>query len=258
MRNGHGAPCRVCSPLVFARQRGIAGRKASESSMTPRRSIIPPLIFGIVLTGILLSLGLWQLRRLEVKEAQLAEIQSGIDAAPVALPAQIDPSMKYLPVIVSGRTTGQEILVLSGTKELGGGYNVVSAFETDDGRRVLLDRGFIEQDYRRADRPPTDLRVAGNLHWPQDKGSATPKPDLQAGIWFARDVPAMADTLDTQPVLVVAAEVQGDSQGVMPIPVTIEGIPNSHLSYAVQWFLFAATCAGMTAWLIWRIRQRTY
>jgi surfeit locus 1 family protein len=226
--------------------------------MTARRSIIPPLIFGIVMTAILLSLGFWQLRRLDQKTAQLAEIQAGIDAAPVPLPAVIDPSMKYMPVIVSGQTTGQEILVLSGTKERGGGYNVISAFVTEDGRRILLDRGFIEQDYRRTARPATALSVAGNLHWPQDKSSATPEPDLKAGIWFARDVPAMAEALETQPVLVVAAEVQGDAQGVMPIPVTIEGIPNSHLSYAVQWFLFAATCAGMTAWLIWRIRQRTY
>lgn len=226
--------------------------------MTARRSIIPPLIFGIITTAILIGLGIWQLQRLEWKNAMLAEIQAGIEAAPVPLPDPVGPAMKYLPVIVSGTTTGEEILVLSGTKESGGGYNVISGFVTDDGRRILLDRGFIDQDHRRDPRPATALRVAGNLHWPQDKGSATPEPDLDAGIWFARDVPAMARMLKTQPVLVVAAEVQGDAQGVAPIPVAIEGIPNSHLSYAVQWFLFAATCAGMTAWFIWRIRQRTY
>ena len=33
--------------------------------MTARRSILPPLIFGIVTTAILLSLGVWQLRRME-------------------------------------------------------------------------------------------------------------------------------------------------------------------------------------------------
>ncbi|SDD23532.1 surfeit locus 1 family protein [Paracoccus isoporae] len=223
-----------------------------------RRSIIPPLIFGLVGTAILLSLGFWQLRRMEWKEAMLAEIQSGIDAAPQALPADPDPSMKYMPVLVSGETTGQEILVLSGSKERGGGYNVISAFETDDGRRILLDRGFIDQDQRREDRPPAALRVRGNLHWPQEKGSATPEPDLAAGIWFARDVPAMAGMLGTEPVLVVAAAAEGETQGVVPIPVSIEGVPNSHLSYAVQWFLFAATCAGMTLWFIWRIRRRTY
>ena len=226
--------------------------------MPAQRSILAPLIFGIVTTAILLSLGFWQLRRLDEKTALLAQIQAGIDAAPQPLPATVDPSMKYLPVMVSGRTTGQEILVLSGTKELGGGYNIVSGFVTEDGRRILLDRGFVTQDYRHTPRPPTDLTVVGNLHWPQDKSSSTPEPDLTAGIWFARDVPAMAAMLNTEPVLVVAAETAGDAQGVQPIPISIEGVPNSHLSYAVQWFLFAATCAGMTAWLIWRIRQRTY
>ena len=226
--------------------------------MTARRSILPPLISGIVTTAILLSLGVWQLRRMEWKEAMLAEIQAGINAAPQPIPAQVDPSMKYMPVTVSGRTTGEEILVLSGTKEFGGGYNIISGFETDDGRRILLDRGFVTQDYRHTPRPATTLEVVGNLHWPQDKSSATPEPDLKAGIWFARDVPAMAKMLKTEPVLVVAAQVEGDAQGVMPIPISIEGVPNSHLSYAVQWFLFAATCAGMTAWLIWRIRRRTY
>ncbi|WBU63212.1 SURF1 family protein [Paracoccus aerodenitrificans] len=223
-----------------------------------RRSIIPPLIFGIVGTAILMTLGFWQLRRMEWKEAMLAEIQTGIDAAAQPLPAEIDPSMKYMPVLVEGRTTGEEILVLSGTKERGGGYNVISGFVTSDGRRILLDRGFVDQDQRHDPRPPAALRVRGNLHWPQEKGSATPEPDLDAGIWFARDVPEMARMLDTEPVLVVAAAAEGDLQGVDPIPVSIDGVPNSHLSYAVQWFLFAATCAGMTLWFIWRIRRRTY
>ena len=222
------------------------------------RRYLFPLIIGILGCAILVSLGLWQLRRMDWKEDMIAQIQSRIGGAPVALPASPDPSMKYLPVLVSGQTTGQEIDVLSGTREQGGGYQVVSGFVTDDGRRILLDRGFVTQDYRHTPRPATTLEVVGNLHWPQDKSSSTPEPDLKAGIWFARDVPAMAEMLKTEPVLVVAAQVAGDAQGVMPIPISIEGVPNSHLSYAVQWFLFAATCAGMTAWLIWRIRQRTY
>lgn len=188
----------------------------------------------------------------------LADIQRSIEGAPVPLPAAVDPSMKYLPVTVSGTTTGQEIDVLSGTRESGGGYQIVSALVTDEGRRILLDRGFVDQDHKRDPRPPVRLDVVGNLHWPQEKGSATPAPNLDQNIWFARDVPAMAKALGTEPVLVVAAEVRGDAQGVEPIPVAIEGIPNNHLSYAVQWFMIAAVWAGMTVALIWRIRQRQY
>lgn len=222
------------------------------------RRYLFPLILGVLGCAILISLGVWQLHRLAWKESMLADIHRSIEGAPVPLPAAVDPSMKYLPVTVSGTTTGQEIDVLSGTRESGGGYQIVSTLVTDDGRRILLDRGFVDQDHKRDPRPPVRLDVVGNLHWPQEKGSATPAPNLDQNIWFARDVPAMAKALGTEPVLVVAAEVRGDAQGVEPIPVAIEGIPNNHLSYAVQWFMIAAVWAGMTVALIWRIRQRQY
>lgn len=222
------------------------------------RRFLFPLILGIAGCAILIQLGLWQVRRMEWKDDMLDRIQASIGAAPVPLPADPDPSMKYLPVTVSGTTTGAEIHVLSHTKDQGGGYQIVSRFITDDGRAILLDRGFVPQELRKVERGPVRLRVRGNLHWPDETGSATPAPNLDENIWFARDVPAMAKELDTQPVLVVASFVEGDAQGVQPIPVAIEGIPNNHLSYAVQWFLIAAAWAGMTVALIWRIRQRTY
>ena len=222
------------------------------------RRILFPLILGIVGCAILVQLGLWQVRRMEWKEDMLAQIRTSIQAEPVPLPASVDPSMKYLPVTVSGTTTGVEIDVLSHTKEQGGGYQVVSRFITVDGRAIMLDRGFVPQELRHVERGPVRLAVRGNLHWPDEKGSATPEPNLDENIWFARDVPAMAQALDTEPVMVVASFVEGDAQGVEPIPLAVEGIPNNHLSYAIQWFLIAATWAGMTVALISRIRQRKY
>ncbi|MDS9467626.1 SURF1 family protein [Paracoccus sp. MBLB3053] len=222
-----------------------------------RRYLFPVLI-GVLGCAVLMSLGFWQLHRLDWKEAMLAQIQSRIESEPVALPDHFTPDMKYQPVFVSGKTTGNEIDVLSGTRERGGGYQVISGFVTDDGRHILLDRGFVDQDHKRDPRPPVRLEVTGNLHWPDEKGSATPAPNLSENIWFARDVPAMAEQLGTEPLLVVAASVAGEMQGVEPMPVAIQGIPNNHLSYAVQWFMIAAVWAGMTLALIWRIRQRQF
>lgn len=222
------------------------------------RRYLFPVLLGVIGCAILIWLGVWQLQRMEWKEGLLDNIRAGIEADPVPLPAQIDPSMKYLPVEVSGITTGDEIHALSSTKEQGGGFQVISGFVTDDGRRIMVDRGFIPQELRHAERPPVRLTIRGNLHWPDEKGSATPDPNLTENIWFARDVPAMAELLDTQPVLVVANFVQGNAQGAEPIPVAVEGIPNNHLSYALQWFMIAAVWAGMTVALIWRIRQRQY
>ncbi|TNE91503.1 MAG: SURF1 family protein, partial [Rhodobacteraceae bacterium] len=97
----------------------------------------------------------------------------------------------------------------------------------------------------------------GNLHWPEETDSYTPKPDEKTGLWFARDVPAMAVRLGTEPVLVVAARVEGDTQGIAPQPITITGIPNDHKQYAITWFLLAIVWAGMTIFLLWRIRRQS-
>ncbi|OOY12141.1 cytochrome oxidase biogenesis protein Surf1, facilitates heme A insertion [Thioclava marina] len=218
-----------------------------------------PLLLGIVGCAILISLGVWQLQRLQWKEAMLAEISAKIGGAPQELPPEGTDTkpLKYQPVTVSGRTTGQEILVLSGQKGIGAGYRVIDAFETDAGRRILLDRGFLREADKGVSRPAVDLTITGNLHWPEETDSYTPKPDEKTGLWFARDVPAMAARLGTEPVMVVAARVEGDTQGIAPQPITITGIPNDHKQYAITWFLLAIVWAGMTIFLLWRIRRQS-
>lgn len=224
------------------------------------RRYIFAVILGLGGIAILLSLGFWQLRRLEWKEALLAAIEAKIGAAPVALKTIGAPdaaSQRYLPVTATGRTTGPELLVLSGKKDQGAGYEVIAAFETAGGRRILLDRGFIPEVVRATVRPPVALAITGNLDWPAEADSYTPPPDAATNLWFARDVTAMAKSLGTDPLLVVIRTAEGDSQAIVPVPVDTAGIPNDHLQYAITWFSLAAVWAGMTAYLLWRIRQRT-
>lgn len=223
------------------------------------RRYIFPLLLGLVGTGILLSLGTWQLRRLEWKEAILADISAKLAAAPVplaGLAAPDPPRDQYRTVAFAGRTTGESALVLSGRKGAGAGYEVIDVFELADGRRVLLDRGFVPEAARDAPRPPTALSGTGTLLWPNDADAYTPPPDEEAGLWFARDVAAMSAALGTAPLLVVLTEAAGDLQGVSPTPVVTAGIPNDHREYAFTWFSLAAIWAGMTGFLLWRIRQR--
>ncbi|MDJ1015261.1 MAG: SURF1 family protein [Paracoccaceae bacterium] len=221
------------------------------------RRFLLPLIFGIAGTGVLISLGVWQLQRLAWKEAILAEIDARIVAAPVALPERpVVDADRYLPVRIEGRTVGEELNVLVSTKASGAGYRVISAFETDHGRRIMVDEGYIWTTEKNAGRPATAMTVTGNLHWPEEVDRFTPEPDLAAGIWFARDVPRMAEALGAEPVLVIARTVSGTDPRATPLPVDSSGIPNDHLGYAIQWFGLATVWAGMTAFFLWRMRRR--
>lgn len=221
------------------------------------RRIIVPLILGIGGCSLLVSLGIWQLERLELKAARVMQIEARIDEAPVAIPAKPDPvSDAFLPVTVRGDFDGTDLAVLTSVARVGAAYRLVAAFETAGGRRIMIDRGYVPAaDARRTDFAE-DVEVSGNLHWPDEVDRWTPAPDLKDDIWYGRDVASMAKALNTDPVLVIARVPTAVDPATTPIPVGTEGIPNNHLGYAMQWFGLAIVWAGMTAFLIWRIHRR--
>jgi len=220
------------------------------------RRLIFPSLLGLVGIGVLCSLGIWQVQRMQWKAAILTDITSRIAAEAAALPGVPDPvADRYLPVFVEGRFIDRDIDVLSSTREGGPGVRVIAGFETADGRRIMVDRGYLPEVQRRAPRVAEAARVVGNLQWPVDGDQYTPPPDARTGLWFSRDVGAMAAELGTEATLIVAREPTGD--GILPVPVDTSGIPNDHWGYAITWFLLATVWAGMTGYLLWRIRQRT-
>lgn len=222
------------------------------------KRVIWPVVFGVAGCAILLWLGVWQVQRLQWKEALLAEIDLRIAAAPVALPEAPDQARdQFLPVAVSGTILDGEITILASLRNAGPVFRIIRNFETADGRRILIDMGFVPEAARDLPRAGGPADLVGNLHWPDEIGGQTPAPDLAAGIWFARDIPAMAAALETEPVLLVLRDVPQTDLGVTPFPVDSGAIPNDHLSYAVTWFLLAVVWLGMTGSLVWRISKRS-
>lgn len=221
------------------------------------KKVILPLVFGLGGAAILISLGLWQLQRMEWKEAVLAEIDQTITAAPIAVPSNpTEATDQFRPVTATGLITDEEITILASTKTLGASYRIISVFETG-GRRLLLDRGFVPITDQNAPRPAVEAEITGNLHWPDEINSSTPEPDLGAGIWFGRDIEAMAGALNTEPVMIVLRGTSESNPVTTPFPLDSAGIPNDHLEYVLTWFGLAIVWLGMTGFLLWRINRKT-
>lgn len=217
-----------------------------------------PLMFGLVGAAILVALGVWQVQRLSWKEGELAQIDARIAAVPVAIPAAPDAEADaYLPVGVSGVIEPFDVRILASLKEVGPVHRHITALETPDGRRLLLDLGVRPLSQPEPSRETTTLEIIGNLHWPDEVDSWTPEPDARTGLHFARDLEVLAAKLRTEPVLVVLRSSSPQVSGLQPLPVTSVGIPNDHLQYAVTWFGLALVWVGMTLYLLWRIRRRT-
>lgn len=215
--------------------------------------LIFPMLMGVVGLAVLLGLGSWQVQRLNWKQAAIAAIDARIADSPVPVPDRPDPTIdKYLPVQATGTLTGQELNILT-SRDVGPGYRVISVLETG-GRRVMVDLGFVEIEARDAPRTAAAITIRGNLHWPDEADGWTPAPD--GDLWFARDVPAMAAALGTEPVLIVAAEVSAADLGVTPLPIDSDDIPNDHLGYAITWFGLALIWGIMSGFFIFRTGRR--
>ncbi len=221
------------------------------------KRVVTVVLFGVIGAAILISLGVWQLQRMAWKESVLAEIEARIDEDPVAVPGEPDPmSDRFLPVAAIGEFAGNPVRVLVSVQGSGPGYRLISAFETDD-RRVLVDRGFLADAVAMPDPPDGMVEVTGNLHWPDEVDGFTPDADLVRNIWYARDVEALAAYLETEPTFIVLRSMSASNPPITPLPVSVEGIPNNHLGYAIQWFSLALVWMGMTVFLAWRITRRS-
>lgn len=220
-----------------------------------RRRLAVPILFGAVGCAVLVSLGVWQLKRLAWKEAMLAELAAKILAEPVALPARPAPDEhRYLPVSVRGELKDPTLRVLISQKRVGAGYRLISPMVLD-GRKIMIDRGVIPVDAVPPALPVGQVEISGNLHWPDETDGFTPPPDLKGNIWFARDVARMAEVLETEPILLVARQTSFDGPEVSVLPVDGAHIPNDHLQYAITWFSLAILWFVMTIYFLWRIRR---
>ena len=218
--------------------------------------MLGPIVIGLGGLATLLFLGFWQIDRLDWKRGIIAEAERRLARAPAPLPADLDPVRDdYLPVAVEGRFTGEELYHLTTQKPRGPGFDVIAPFETADGRRILVERGYVPQDERDpATRtlPTGERRVEGFLRWPDDLNVFTPDPDLAQRIWYARNVPSLSSAASTEPVMIVQALADGAAYP-RGREVAVK-MTNNHLNYALTWFSVAVIWVVMT--LLWVRRLR--
>lgn len=222
------------------------------------RKLFFPILLGVSGVAVLLYLGFWQMQRLAWKEGILAEIDARMTGAPIALPQ--DPTEtedEYIAIELSGLIGSEELHVLTSGTAAGTGYQVITALETSDGRRVLLDLGLLPLEAKDAPSQNAQAEIVGNLIWPDDVNDSTPDPDLEKNIWFGRDVGAMSEALGTEPLMVVVRDMSPPDPRLTQLPVDTSTIKNDHWEYAVTWFLLAIVWAIMSLyWIIRTTRQK--
>jgi surfeit locus 1 family protein len=232
-----------------------------------KRSVGTATLFALVGIAILISLGVWQLERKTWKENLIARLTARVTAPPRALPpSPSQGSDEFTRVRVHGAfAPGQNALVFTSGSALrpdvkAPGYWVLSPLRTDDGRIVVINRGYVAGK-NPAPPPSGDIDLIGTLRWPDENGMFTPANDPKHNLWYSRD-----------PVAIGAAK--GWGQGGKPVaPFFVEQespqlanapqagplvvhLRDAHLQYAITWFGLAAGLAGVyLVWLRGRLRR---
>jgi len=211
------------------------------------------LLLTVIFASACVGLGMWQFARRGEAQSEIARVLANYDSAPVALDSVVpdtsafDDSHKWQPVTVSGiYLTDKQLLVRSRPRQQQAGYEVLSPLLMSDGRVFIVDRGWlpassIQDSVPRIPTPPSGLiTVTARLKAGEPSIAGR---GISNGQLATIELPLIAAQL-SQPTItgaygLLAAEAPASLEQT-PLPALRPEVDEGpHLSYALQWLLFA-------------------
>jgi surfeit locus 1 family protein len=222
-----------------------------------RRRPGPGLVVAIGVTmAILLSLGTWQVFRLQWKEHLLAEIETRRHSPPAVLGdveqrAKAGEDIDYVPMTVSGTFEHGYEQYFFATLDGQVGYHVYVPLVMSDARVIFVNRGFIPEALkdpakRTEGLPGGSVTVMGLARAKLDGKPSWVVPDNEPAkqLYFWKDLNAMAAGAavpdDKLVDFFIDADATANPGGWPEGGVTQLDLPNNHLSYALTWYGLAA------------------
>lgn len=235
-----------------------------------RRPAWIPTLAALAAVALFVSAGNWQYRRMHESESLRDRIVVANRAAAVELPADVGDwnTWRFRRVRITGTfDAAHQILVDNVIRKGRAGFDVVTPIVLDDGRRVLVDRGWFPLGESRANLPmppPPAGRVSlhGRIdiptrHYLELGGRKPPVGPL----WEHLDPQryAAATGIAVLPIVIDADEDLAGENLLRAWDPPDFGIL-THQGYMLQWYTFAALAAGLWVWFTlrpwWRARGR--
>ena len=192
-------------------------------------------VYFIILT--LLSLGFWQIYRLNWKLELIEQIENSLKNDPVEL-SNIEKK-NFLRIKTSGNIDFDKQIYLYNLNDAGKpGFEVINPIKIGD-ENYLVNRGWIP--FEKKDLPEINLvdqnQIVGTLMLQTKPSTFKPENDIEKNYWF---------TLDREDILKFTGRnfseyviyLNGDYKIPKPRVITAK-ISNNHKKYAITWFSMA-------------------
>lgn len=234
------------------------------SAARPRFPVVLTVL-AVLLLGVLLALGVWQVQRMQWKEGLMdgAEAAAGQPPLPLAEALKLE-NPEFRRVLLTCRGLAAASFVELQSIENGdAGVRLVSACRPEGVEATLLvDRGFVSAEIsarpsvKAADTMP--VVITGVLRHAPAPSALTPPP--AEGRFYGRDAEAMARALKVvgpvSPFTVFATtSTNPDWQALKP-SAPPAAFTNNHLGYALTWFGLAAALIAFYGVLLRRRMTR--
>ena len=183
-----------------------------------------------------LSLGTWQLYRLQWKQDLISQIDKGLKSTPIKYSNKIKND--YQRVVLNGKYNYKNQIYLYSLNAKGQpGFDVITPFKTIEGDNVLINRGWIDKEMKNKTEINLSNKseISGLLRKIIKKNIFKPENDTEKNIWFSININQIKKiTGKNFSNHVVFLE---DNVINLPVPkkITID-VPNNHLKYAITWY----------------------
>ena len=154
---------------------------------SPRWIVFHLVVIAAVVA--MINLGFWQLRRLDERREFNATIEARYDAPPVELDSLLAEAagdldaIEWRPVTFTGQFVAEgDVRIVNRSQNGQAGDDIVSPFRLDDGRIVVVNRGFVPLGVEEVAPEPTgEVTVVGRVH-PPDVRRRGQLSDRESGV----------------------------------------------------------------------------
>ena len=194
-------------------------------------------VFVYFIILILLSLGFWQLYRLNWKLDLISEIENSLKKTPIEL-SKADKK-NFLRIKTSGKIDFDKQIYLYNLNDNGNpGFEVINPIIVDN-KNFLINRGWINFDQKEKSEINLfdETNIIGTLKLQTKANSFKPKNNIDENYWF---------TLNRDDIFSYTGKkfskyiiyLNGDYKTPEPKVITAD-ISNNHKKYAITWFSMA-------------------
>ncbi|GAA2576430.1 SURF1 family protein [Microbacterium binotii] len=194
----------------------------------------------------------WQFARNGERAAQLALVERNYDADAIPLDEmlpsdQLDPESEWHPVVVVGEYVPEQQTVVRNRPHGGtSAFEVLTPLRTSDGRVLIVDRGWVPPaesgDGPSAIPAPPSGTVSVVVRLRAPEALPTSGRTAPAGQVPTINLPLVAETTGPTTLTSAYGVLVSESPAVAEMPYALDAPsedPGPHLSYAIQWILFA-------------------